>query len=379
MKVLSVVGARPQFVKAAAVSRVLRGDLGRELGLSEYLVHTGQHYDHGMSAVFFEELHIPRPDIDLGVGSGPHGAMTGRMLAAIEEVLLRERPGVVLVYGDTNSTLAAALAAAKVNIPVAHVEAGLRSFNRRMPEEVNRVVTDHVSSLLFCPTGTAADNLSREGITHGVELVGDVMYDASLYYRELAAGVSRRREELGLVPGGFALATVHRQENTDDASRLGSILRGLGRLAEDLPVVFPLHPRTRHAVASHGLEPLLNSLLVVEPLGYLDMVVLEQEAALIVTDSGGVQKEAFFYGVPCVTLRDETEWVETVNLGWNRLVGADEERIAASADFALSQGEHRPLTERFEESGEIAARPRPEVYGDGHAAEKIVQLLSKAG
>lgn len=375
MKVLSVVGARPQFVKAAAVSRVLRGELGLELGLSEYLLHTGQHYDHNMSASFFDELRIPAPEMNLEVGSGPHGAVTGRMLAGIEGVLLREKPGVVLVYGDTNSTLAGALAAAKLNIPVAHVEAGLRSFNRQMPEELNRVLTDHVSSLLFCPTETAVCNLGAEGIRTGVYLVGDVMFDVALFYRAVALERSRVLARLGLETGGYALATVHRQENTDDPARLRSVLAGLRDVAAEMPVVLPLHPRTREVVRTGGRGGDLEGLIVTDPVSYLDMVALEAQAALVLTDSGGVQKEAFFFGVPCVTLRDETEWVETVELGANRLAGADADRIAGAARDALAQrarvwGGH-PGTVDAVIGGSLADGP----FGDGKAAEKIVELL----
>jgi UDP-GlcNAc3NAcA epimerase len=357
VKIVSIVGARPQFIKAAAVSRVLRGNIGQELGLSELLVHTGQHYDDNMSAIFFEELDIPEPEIELGIGSGTHGAMTGRMMEAIEGVLMREQPRFVLVYGDTNSTLAGTLAAAKLNLPVAHVEAGLRSFNRRMPEEINRVLADHASTLLFCPTHAAVDNLRAEGIVEGVHLVGDVMYDVSLFYRDRARKKSAALQRLGLSEKRFALATVHRQENTDDARRLASILDGLHRVAQTMPVVLPMHPRTRAAIAREHLEPALAGVRVVEPLGFLDMVALEQAAAIIFTDSGGVQKEAFFYKVPCATLRDETEWVETVELGWNQLAGADAQRIAAAAVRVAEDTSSLP-------------------YGDGTASARITGLLA---
>jgi UDP-N-acetylglucosamine 2-epimerase len=314
-------------------------------------VHTGQHYDDNMSDLFFRELSIPEPDINLGVGSGPHGAQTGRMMAGLEKVAMDVKPDWVLVYGDTNSTLAGALVAAKLHVRLAHVEAGLRSFDRRMPEEVNRVVADHVSDLLLCPTQAAVENLHREGIDHGVHLVGDVMYDAFLFNLDAARKQSRVVEKLGLEPGGFALVTVHRAENTDDADRLRGIIQGLEQSEQD--VVLPLHPRTR----SRLNEALPKRIRVVEPVGYVDMLALEAAAAVIATDSGGVQKEAYFLGKPCVTMRDTTEWTETVDAGWNVLVGADSKRIGEAMR---------------------AFRPeavRPNLFGDGHAAEKISDLL----
>jgi UDP-GlcNAc3NAcA epimerase len=317
MRVVSIVGARPQFIKAAVVSRALRA----LPGVVERLVHTGQHYDANMSAVFFDELAIPAPDCDLGIGSGPHGAQTGRMLAAIEDVLVADPPDWVLVYGDTNSTLAGALAAAKLHVRVAHVEAGLRSFNGRMPEEINRVLTDHASELLFAPTATAVQHLLSEGIPAArVHLVGDVMLDAARFYAERAARHSRVLERVGVEPKRYVLATVHRAENTDDPARLVALFDGLSLVTDEMPVVAPLHPRTRAALARAGaLDRLCGRLVLIDPVGYLDMVMLEQLAAVIATDSGGVQKEAFFYEVPCVTLRAETEWVELVELGWARL------------------------------------------------------------
>ena len=366
MKVVTIVGARPQFIKAAAVSRVLRAGPGIE----EVLVHTGQHYDKNMSDVFFEELEIPQPDHNLGVGSGSHAVQTGRMLEAVERVLMdlccgqeAARPDWLLVYGDTNSTLAGALAAAKLHVPVAHVEAGLRSFNRRMPEEINRVLTDHVSDLLFAPTRLAVENLRKEGIPESrVHLVGDVMYDTVRYYGARAKASSRVLKRLGLSPKGYILATVHRAENTDETNRLKAIVSGLSRAVfmKKLPVVFPLHPRTRHFLERHSLlEDARRALRLVEPLAYLDMVMLEQNARLIVTDSGGVQKEAFFHQVPCVTLREETEWVELIELGWNRLVPPES---AAS----VAEGIGRALNVRGK-----AATP----YGDGKAAERIAAIL----
>ena len=317
MKIVTVVGARPQFIKAAVLSREIRKDH------TEVLVHTGQHYDQNMSDIFFEELGIPVPDYNLGIGSGPHGKQTGEMLAAIEEVLLNEKPDWVLVYGDTNSTLAGALAAVKLHISVAHVEAGLRSFNRRMPEETNRVLTDHASDLLLCPTQTAVDNLEKEGITTGVHLVGDVMYNALMW-----AAAQRKEpsilDTLDLEPRKYLLATVHRAENTDDPARLSNILEAFNRAGETL--VWPVHPRTRLKLQEMGWEP-AGHVKLIEPLGYLDMAQLQKHALIILTDSGGIQKEASWLGVPCITLRDETEWVETVKSGWNRLAGTKTEEI----------------------------------------------------
>lgn len=361
MRIVTIVGARPQFVKVAAVSRVLR----REAGVREVLVHTGQHFDANMSDVFFADLQIPPPDHHLGVAGGGHGAQTGRMLEAVERVLVDEAPDRVLVYGDTNSTLAGTLAAVKLHVPVAHVEAGLRSFNRRMPEEINRVLTDHASDLLFAPTSTAVENLRREGIHDGrVHLVGDVMYDAALAYGERADRESRVLATLGLQPGGYVLATVHRAENTDDPARLEAVFRGLAAVAEQVPVVLPLHPRTAGALDRLGLRAASDRLRLVEPLGYLDMVMLEKNARLVATDSGGVQKEAYFYRVPCVTLRDETEWVELVEAGWNRLVPP------LSAE-AVAEGVRAALGTRGREG---------DLYGDGTAAARVVSvLLASAG
>lgn len=314
---MTILGARPQFIKAAAVSR----HIGMTQVLRETLVHTGQHYDANMSDVFFEELGIPRPNYYLGIGGGTHGAMTGRMLAAIEELLLSERPDVVMVYGDTNSTLAGALAAAKLNVPVAHVEAGLRSFNKQMPEEINRVLTDHSASLLFTPTDVATKNLQNEGFDNAsIIQSGDVMYDAALHFATRAAEIGAGAVRLGLSPKNYVLATVHRQENTDAPERLASIIYGLAELTSDMPVVLPLHPRTRSRLEGFGLSGVLDRIFTLAPVGYLDMVGLEKDAAVIATDSGGVQKEAFFHKVPCVTFRNETEWTELVDAGWNRLV-----------------------------------------------------------
>ena len=357
MKVLTVIGARPQFIKAAVVSAAF----SRVGPVEEVLLHTGQHYDQNMSDVFFDELGIPVPKYNLGVGGGLHGAMTGAQLAGIEEVLVKEKPDYVLVYGDTNSTLAGALAAVKLHIPVAHVEAGLRSFNRRMPEEINRVVTDHVSDLLFAPTAAAMGHLAHEGVEASkCHQIGDVMYDAALVFGERARASSVILKQLGLDAGSFVLATIHRAENTDDLSRLKVILEAFKKISEKMPVVWPIHPRTRKILEQDGLKDLLGErVLLIDPVGYLDMVMLEQSAALITTDSGGVQKEAFFYRVPCVTLRDETEWVELVDAGWNRLVSPTDVNLLV--DVALKA------------VGTQGADITP--YGDGKASERIVQAL----
>jgi len=356
MKIVTIVGARPQFIKAAPVSKILR-----EAGCKEFLIHTGQHYDYVMSQIFFADMGIPEPDIDLEVGSGNHGWQTGQMLMHVEEILLAEKPDWVLVYGDTNTTLAGALAAVKQHIPVAHVEAGLRSFNREMPEEHNRVLTDHCSDLLFCPTQRAMDNLAEEGITESVHLVGDTMYDAVLQFVEVARARSAIIQDLGLDTGGYLLATVHRAYNTDVPSNLHSILSAF--LETDEPVIFPVHPRTRRMIAEldETLEVELENgnVRMIQPVGYLDMLMLEQNARLILTDSGGIQKEAYFFGVPCVTLRPETEWVETVEAGWNVLVGADRGRIAKAICNSV-----QPLE-------------RSELLGDGKAAERIVGLIQR--
>jgi UDP-N-acetylglucosamine 2-epimerase len=322
MKILTVVGARPQFIKLAPLSKILR-----ENGINEIIVHTGQHYDENMNDLFFKELEIPEPDYNLGIGSGNHGEQTGKMLIEIEKIILKENPDLVIVYGDTNSTLAGALAASKLHIKLAHVEAGLRSFNKRMPEEINRVLTDHVSDILFCPTQTAVENLKNEGITNGVYLVGDVMFDALLHFSKISDMKSVILERLNIKPKEYYLTTIHRAENTDNYERLKNILTAFSKMDEI--VVFPIHPRTRKMISYYGLDGFLenDNVKVIDPVGYLDMLKLEKNAKAILTDSGGVQKEAFWLKVPCITLRDETEWIETVNLGWNRLVGSNVEKI----------------------------------------------------
>ena len=349
MRIVTVVGARPQFIKAAPVSRALRERH------EEILVHTGQHYDHGMSGAFFDELGIPAPAHSLAVGSGSHGTQTGRMLEAIEQVLLSERPDAVLVYGDTNSTLAGALAASKLHIPVVHVEAGLRSFDMRMPEEVNRVLTDRISSLLLCPSQVAVNHLANEGIVHGVHEVGDVMLDALLSARDrvdAADALSR----LDLWSHQYALATIHRAENTDSVSRLDSIVAALGVL--DVPVLFPVHPRTQLVLESRSTR-LPRNVQVCDPLGYLDLVAVLSEAAFVLTDSGGLQKEAYWMQVPCITLRDTTEWEETVSSGWNQLVGTSTSRIVDAARRVA-----RPLRHEA-------------VYGAPGASRRVVSAIEQ--
>lgn len=355
MRIVSIVGARPQFIKAAAVCRVLR------VRHDEILVHSGQHYDYGMSDVFFEQLGIPAPDYNLAVGSGGHGRQTGEMLGMLEELLLEQSPDMVLVYGDTNTTLAGGLAAVKLGIPVAHVEAGLRSFNRAMPEEINRVVVDHVSELLLCPTDAAVENLRQEGITDGVSLVGDVMLDTARFFAE-SIDVTAPLERFGVEADGYYLATVHRASNSDSPENLGAIVSAFAGM--DKPVIWAIHPRTRKNLATFGLDGLVaqsTSIRAVDPLSYVEAIALLKSASALLTDSGGMQKEAYFFGVPCVTLRQETEWVETVELGWNTLAGADSARILAAV-----AARRRPTA-------------RPPVYGDGHVAEAIVGVLERHG
>ncbi len=351
MRVASIVGARPQFIKAAGVSEILRRRH------DEILIHTGQHYDDKMSQVFFDVLGIPPPDLNLGIGSGPHGHQTGRMLEAVERALMREDPDKVIVYGDTNSTLAGALAAVKLQIETAHVEAGVRSFNMSMPEEVNRIVVDRVASQLFCPTPSAVENLGREGIHEGVHLVGDVMYDAALKHKKVARE-KRSCEDFGLRRGGYLLLTIHRPLNADAPERLEGILRAVA--SAHLPVLFPAHPRTQKVLDQSGIaQRMEGEIAIIEPQDYLTFMSLLMDARKVVTDSGGVQKEAYIFGVPCVTLRGETEWEETLTDGWNVLANGDTEKIVAAVQ------------------GRTPTRPRRSVFGDGKAAQRIVEILER--
>ncbi len=353
--ILTVVGARPQFVKAAIVSSAFQ-----RIGVSETLIHTGQHYDDNMSDVFFRELGLPGAARNLDIGGLSHGAMTGRMIEAVESILIDAPPSMVLVYGDTNSTAAAAIAAVKLHIPVAHVEAGMRSFNRRMPEEINRIITDHLATRHFVTGETPRRHLEAEGVVDGVHVVGDVMRDAC----ERFLPIARERASTGAsrtIRGQRGLVTIHRPENTDDPERLGALVDGLTRVSERLPLVLPLHPRTKRRLIENGLT-LPASIDVIEPVGYLDMLALLDRSALVITDSGGLQKEAFYVGRPCVTAREETEWVETVELGWNRLVGADSMEMLRACEAFLA----KPPT-----------GSREGVYGDGHAADRIAEIVAR--
>ena len=350
MKIITVIGARPQFIKSAPVSKAIAN-----AGYQEYLIHTGQHYDYGMSKVFFEEMGIPEPLINLGIGSGTHAQQTGQMLIGIESVLMTHKPDLVLVYGDTNSTLAGALAAAKLQIKLAHIEAGLRSYNRQMPEEHNRVLTDHCSNLLFCPTQTAVNNLAREGIVKSVYLVGDTMYDAVLQFGKIAEQSSKILQTLKLNPKGYLLTTIHRAYNTDTPEVLSGILSAFHQIDEI--IIFPIHPRTLQVMNASQLT-IPDNVRLIDPVGYLDMLILEKNARIILTDSGGMQKEAYFFEVPCLTLRPETEWVETVESGWNILVGTDTDLILDSVH------EH-----------EWPKIHPTSLYGDGNASLKIMSLL----
>ncbi|MBO6633393.1 MAG: UDP-N-acetylglucosamine 2-epimerase (non-hydrolyzing) [Rhizobiaceae bacterium] len=358
MKILTVIGARPQFIKAMALSHTV----ARSSGVEEVLLHTGQHYDDNMSAVFFRDLRLAEPKYRFDLGGGSHGQMTGRQLEAIEEALIAEKPDVCLVYGDTNSTLAGSLAAAKLHIPVAHVEAGLRSFNRRMPEEINRILTDHVATWLFAPTETAVRNLANEGIADdNVHLVGDVMYDVARLVIDHPERRTDILERLGLSSEDYAVSTLHRQENTDDPGRLAEILEALAELAGRMKVVLPLHPRTRKTVTGDArAKRALEKMITIDPVGFFDMATLLSVARLAITDSGGLQKEAFFHGVPCVTVREETEWVELVELGWNRLPAS----ITGTA-----------IAEAIEAA--LAAPPgkNTAAYGHGDAANKLLEVL----
>lgn len=367
MKFVSIVGARPQFIKIAPLCRAIErhNASGRE-SIEDIIVHTGQHYDAGMSAVFFDELEIPQARYNLGVGSGPHGQQTGRMLEKIEQLLLDIHPDMVIIYGDTNSTTAGALAAVKHHIPVAHIEAGLRSFNRKMPEEINRIVADHVSDLLLAPTPTAIDNLTTESRTAVTTLSGDIMYDSVLYNRQLAARDSRVLAELKLEPGSYGVVTVHRAENTD-GDHFPALMRTLEAVAnEHMPLVFPVHPRTVQRLSDIGMDLADSRLRCVDPVGYLDMLALVDNARMVLTDSGGLQKEAFFLDCPCVTLREETEWVETVEYGGNIVVGTDSQKIeAAVADWA-----QRLKSGSIDFS--VGARA---AFGAGDAADRILTAI----
>ncbi|MDZ7265527.1 MAG: UDP-N-acetylglucosamine 2-epimerase (non-hydrolyzing) [candidate division KSB1 bacterium] len=353
MKIVSIVGARPQFIKAAPVSRALRKHH------QELLLHTGQHYDDNMSKVFFDELGIPRPDINLGIGSDSHARQTAAIMIGVEQYLQQEQPDLVLVYGDTNSTLAGAIAASKLHIKIAHVEAGLRSFNRTMPEEINRIVADKVADLLFCPTATALKNLADEGIINDVFNIGDVMYDAALQFAPIAEQKSQVLDRLKIEPKNYVLLTLHRAENTDSVDNLKHIITAI--LQCNKRIVFPVHPRTIKFLKQYQLyQPLeqADHVLLTEPVSYVDMIVLEKNANKILTDSGGVQKEAYFYQVPCITLRNETEWVETVADGWNCLVGADVQKILTAL-------------ESFSPNGQQQGH-----YGDGRASEKLLDVIN---
>jgi len=361
MKLITIIGARPQFIKAAMVSRAIhQHNTKKGNAITELLLHTGQHYDENMSEIFFTQMNIPLPTWQLQCGNGRHGEMTGQMLSGIENILIEEKPDYVMVYGDTNSTLAGALAASKLNIPVVHVEAGLRSFNRQMPEEINRILTDHIATLLCCPTYASIRHLANEGIRDGVYHVGDVMYDAALIFGQIADSSSRILETLRVTSKQFRLCTVHRAENTDNEERMRQICTALTEISsESCPVIIPLHPRTRNYLIKYNMLSSLESrkgIHFTQPLSFLDMVMLEKHAATILTDSGGVQKEAYFHHTPCITLREETEWVETVEAGWNQIAGYKTIDI-------LHCIETHPARKEISE------------YGTGHAAESIVNLL----
>ena len=382
MKVMSIVGARPQFIKTAPVIRAIdRNNEKNPLKIQHILVHTGQHYDENMTRIFFDELEIPKPEYNLEVGSGPHGEQTARMMQGIEEVLIKEKPNMTIVYGDTNSTLAGALTAVKLHIPVAHVEAGLRSYNKRMPEEINRVVTDHISDVLFCPTANAVNNLRKEGFVKIKDInnygktdpdrsydllqplvinVGDVMFDSILKYAELADLRSDILAKLDLKKKGYVLVTMHRAENTDNKERLRGIFKALKKINKDIRIILPIHPRTRKAVKESRID--LSGLKVIEPVSYLDLICLEKNAKVICTDSGGMQKEAYFCKVPCITIRSETEWEETLESGWNRLVEAEPGRIQTCMEDVISDS--------------WDTKPQMSQFGDGKAAEKIYRVIS---
>jgi len=352
MKIASIVGARPQFIKAAPLSREIRKDH------DEVLIHTGQHYDYEMSKIFFDELGIPKSDYNLGVGSGTHGYQTGEMLKKLEDVLIKENPDITLVYGDTNSTLAGALASVKLHIKLGHIEAGLRSYDKNMPEEINRVLTDHISDLLFCPTKVSVENLKKEGIKNGVYLVGDVMYDSLIYNIKIAEKKSEILKKLGINKKEYLLLTIHRAENTDNIENLIKILDSLSKIEEK--VIFPVHPRTRNVIEKYKIE-ISDNIVLIEPLSYLDFIKLEKYAKKILTDSGGMQKEAYILKVPCITLRDRTEWIETIEDGRNILVSRDENKIIDAVKNFNPKEKQR------------------NVYGDGKASKEILEVIGDMG
>jgi len=359
VKIVTIVGARPQFIKAAPVSKAFQ----KERTIQEILVHTGQHYDQNLSNIFFKELKIPKPKYQLGVGSGSHAVQTGKISVGVEKILLKEKPDLALVYGDTNSTLAGALAAAKVNIPIAHVEAGLRSFNRAMPEEINRIVTDTLSAILFVPNKTAVKNLKAEGLGKNVYLVGDVMLDAAKLFGKKSISSRQFSQQFNLTKDNYFLLTIHRAENTDNKIRLSNILKAMSKMAQQHAVIFPIHPRTKKSIKKFRLTHLLKKISILPPLGFLEMISLESNADLIITDSGGIQKEAYFHKVPCVTLRDQTEWVETVKAGWNRLVKVDLiPDIIQGINRSLNYNGHRKVINE---------------YGNGNATKKILKVIKK--
>jgi len=366
---MSLVGARPQFIKLSPLVKAIEtfNQTDNPFSIQHFIIHTGQHYDHGMSDIFFDELEIPHPDLNLGVGSGPHGAQTGKMLEGIEKILMDEKPDMLVIFGDTNSTVAGALAAAKLHVPIAHIEAGLRSFNRMMPEEVNRIMSDHVSDLLLAPTPAAVNNLKKEGLDNRTISSGDIMYDTVLLNAKLAAHKSHILAKLDLTPKSYAIATCHRAENTDDPQRLANIMNAFNEIAKDhLPVVFPMHPRTKNILPKVLPDWKANkNLIILEPVGYLDMVQLVEGARMALTDSGGLQKEAFFLECPCVTMRDETEWTETVEAGGNIITGADPEKILSAVSHWIEQTEKGlSFTEKLQDT-----------FGEGNSANITVQAM----
>ena len=363
MKILTILGARPQFIKAGSVSR----EIAKNNEIIEIIVHTGQHYDANMSDIFFEEMQIPKPDYFLGIGGKSHGAMTGQMIEKIEDVALKEKPDWIMVYGDTNSTLAGAIVASKLHIKLAHVEAGLRSFNMKMPEEVNRILTDRVSDILFCPTQTAVENLKKEGFPFNtangkqkIVNVGDVMQDGALFYKNF----SKEPSNLQLKTSNYILCTIHRAENTDNPQRLKAIFDALNEIAKEKQIILPLHPRTRKIIQTSNLQLETSNLKIIDPVGYLEMVWLIDNCSMVMTDSGGLQKEAYFFNKPCITLRDETEWVELVEIGVNTIVGADKEKILKA---------YKATSNLKLETSNL------NLYGGGRASERIVKELVKNG